>query len=66
MGFLFCHAHFRQDIQNYLGLDLKLSGQIIDSNFHPLSISSEYLLRDHNDLTVFCLESHYESSSSDS
>src|SRR5207302_10845651 len=39
----------------YFGLDFKLSGQIIDSNFHPLSISSKYLLRDHNDLTVFAL-----------
>jgi hypothetical protein len=55
VGLLLGNAHFRQDIQNYLGLYLKLSGQIIDSNFHPLSISSKYLLHDHNDLTVCAL-----------
>jgi hypothetical protein len=55
VGFLLSHAHFRQDIQYYFGLHFKLSGQIIDSNFHPLSVASKYLLRDHNDLTVFAL-----------
>jgi len=55
VGLFLGDANFRQDIQNCLGFYLKLSGQIIDSNFHPFSISSRISLRDHNDLTVFCL-----------
>jgi len=54
VGLLLRHAHFFQDVENCLALYLKLSGQIIDSNFH----SAQYFLqvnslRDHNDLTLF-------------
>lgn len=54
MGFLFRNAHFFQHVQNGFTLHFKLSGQIIDSNFHPFCVSSRlYPLRDHIDLTAF-------------
>jgi len=37
MSFLFRNAHFFQYVQNGFTLYFKLSGQIIDSNFHPFS-----------------------------
>src|ERR1044071_4874771 len=54
-GLLLSHYAFFEYVENGFALDLKLSSQIIDSNIHPLSISSRYPLRDHNDLTVFAL-----------
>jgi len=48
------NAHVVQDVQNSLAFYFKLSGQIIDSNFHPLrNCLQVVLLRDHNDLTSF-------------
>jgi len=52
MSFLFGNAAFLQDIENGFALYLKLSGQIINSNFHPLCVSSKHPLHDHDDLTV--------------
>jgi hypothetical protein len=37
---LFCDADFGQHVQNRFAFYLKLSGQIIDSSFHPLCVSS--------------------------
>jgi len=37
MRFLLGNAHFRQNVKNFLALDFQLTGQIIDSNLHPLS-----------------------------
>jgi hypothetical protein len=48
MGFLLGDADFLQHIENSFCFHFKLSGQIIDSNFHPLCISSKCPLRDHN------------------
>jgi hypothetical protein len=42
VGLLLDNANFIQYIQNGFALYFKLSGQIIDSNFHPFCISSEY------------------------
>ena len=33
------NAHRRQRVKNFLALDFQLTGQIIDSNLHPLSFS---------------------------
>jgi len=50
---LFRNAYFLKCVQNGFAFYLKLSGQIIDSNLHPLCISSRYFpLRDHIDLTA--------------
>jgi hypothetical protein len=48
-------SHFIEHIEDRLAFYLKLSGQIIDSNFHPPVFPPNFLLRDHNDLTVFNL-----------
>jgi hypothetical protein len=54
MGLLLRNAHVVQDVQNSFAFYFKLSGQIIDSNFHPLrNCLQVVLLRDHNDLTSF-------------
>jgi hypothetical protein len=37
--FLFRNSHRGQGVKNFLALDLQLTGQIIDSNLHPLSFS---------------------------
>jgi hypothetical protein len=50
VGFLLGDPNFFQDVQNGLAFHLKLSGQIIDSNFHPFSVPSNPL-RAHMDLT---------------
>jgi hypothetical protein len=42
MGLLLGDPDFIQNIQNGFALDFKLSGQIIDSNFHPFRNSSKY------------------------
>jgi hypothetical protein len=39
MRFLLRNAHLRQHVKNFLALDFQLTGQIIDSNLHPLSFS---------------------------
>ena len=51
---LLSNANFFQNVQNGFTFYLKLSGQIIDSNLHPLRICLQVLhsLRDHNDLTL--------------
>jgi hypothetical protein len=36
VGLLFLDSHFRQGVENFPALYFKLSGQIIDSNFHAL------------------------------
>ncbi len=36
MRLLFCNADLSQYVKNSLALDLQLTGQIIDSNLHPL------------------------------
>jgi hypothetical protein len=46
------NADFVQHIQNGLAFYLKLSGQIIDSNFHPFSVPSSCPLSVHMDLTL--------------
>jgi hypothetical protein len=43
------NAHRRQHVKNFLALDFQLTGQIIDSNLHPLCVSSKYPLNDHFD-----------------
>ena len=77
MGLLLRNAHVVQNVQNGLAFYFKLSGQIIDSNFHPLrNCLQVVLLRDHNDLTILNVtpifpdestarESHYDGSSSE-
>lgn len=40
--FLLCYAEFQQNIQDSFALDFQLPGQIIDSNFHPLCVSSKH------------------------
>ena len=40
MRLLLSNANFFQDVQNGFTLYLKLSGQIIDSNFHPFCLPS--------------------------
>jgi hypothetical protein len=37
--FLFGDTDFRQHVKNGFALDFQLTGQIIDSNLHPLSVS---------------------------
>lgn len=60
MSFLFRNAYFFQDVQNGFTLDFKLSGQIIDSNFHPFSrFLQDFPLRDHIDLTALFLYNAY-------
>jgi len=39
MRLLFRDADFGQYVKNGFALDLQLTGQIIDSNLHPLSVS---------------------------
>lgn len=53
MCFLFRNAYFFQYVQNGFTFNFKLSGQIIDSNFHPFSnFLQVFPLRDHIDLTA--------------
>ena len=53
MSFLFRNAYFFQYVQNGFTFNFKLSGQIIDSNFHPFSnFLQVFPLRDHIDLTA--------------
>ena len=52
MRLLLGDPDFVQHVQNGLALHLKLSGQIIDSNFHPFSVPSRYPLSVHMDLTL--------------
>jgi hypothetical protein len=52
MGLFLGDPDFFQRVQNRFALDLKLSGQIIDSNFHSFCVSSRLSLRDHIDLTA--------------
>ena len=40
MRFFLSDADLGQHVKNSLALDLQLTGQIIDSNLHPLSVSS--------------------------
>jgi hypothetical protein len=54
VSFLFRNAYFFQYVQNGFTFNFKLSGQIIDSNFHPFSnFLQVFPLRDHIDLTAF-------------
>jgi hypothetical protein len=46
------NADLFQHVQYGLALHLKLSGQIIDSNFHPFSVPSSCPLSVHMDLTL--------------
>jgi hypothetical protein len=39
MRLLLGYADLGQDVKNGFTLDLQLTGQIIDSNLHPLSVS---------------------------
>jgi hypothetical protein len=53
VSFLFRNAYFFQYVQNGFTFNFKLSGQIIDSNFHPFSnFLQVFPLRDHIDLTA--------------
>jgi hypothetical protein len=52
MGLLFGDADAFQNVKNCFAFHLKLSGQVIDSNFHPPSSFLSKLLRDHIDLTA--------------
>jgi len=52
VGLLLGDPYDIQHIQNCSALDFKLSGQIIDSNFHPLCVSSTQFLGDHKALTA--------------
>jgi hypothetical protein len=42
MGLLLFDAHHFQDVENRLAFYFKLSGQIVDSNLHPLRIFLQY------------------------
>jgi hypothetical protein len=48
-----------QYVQNCFALYLKLSGQIIVSNFHPFRLPSRHLLRAHIDLTAVTLHTDF-------
>jgi len=54
MRLLLLDADRFQHVENRLALYLKLSSQIVNSNLHPLRKCLQgFLLRDHNDLTIF-------------